>query len=292
MRFHIPFFLCAQKTSRYILITAFMLAYLPAHALEIRGEPTSENEIATLPAVCKLILIEQPGIHHVVGQRTHPELFDRPEYRMAKGNIHLHHYCWSLIHKLKYFRANGTHQKNHRFSQFMGDIDYVIQYSDKTWQFFHVMLLEQADMLVYRREFPQAILKIQEALKYSSNFEKAFVLLYDAYLGMGNKQKAIQAVQEGLTSNPRSKPLRRRLQEQGLPLPPLPSDEPKIDSALKNITESTTINPTGPIDQADSKGNIHGPVEAPSSVENRIEQKPAENPNIGTPHNPYCRFCP
>ena len=62
----------------------------------------------------------------------------------------------------------------------MGDIDYVIQYSDKTWEFFHVMLLEQADMLIYRREFPQAILKIQKALKYSPNYEKAFVFLLDA----------------------------------------------------------------------------------------------------------------
>ena len=174
----------------------------------------------------------------------------------------------------------------------MGDIDYVLAHSDKTWTYFHVMLLEQADMLIFRRDFPQALFKIQEALKYSPDYEKAFILLYDAYLGMGNKQKAIQAAQEGLTSNPRSKPLRRRLQEQGLPLPSLPSDEPKIDSALKNITESTTINPTAPIDRADSKGNIQGPVEAPSSVENRREQKPAENLNIGTPDNPHCRFCP
>lgn len=288
MNRYASFFLNSPWAPRHLLFSILAITCAQVHALEIRGEPASEADIATLPPVCKLILIEQPGVHHVVGQREHPELFERPEYRMAKGNPHLHHYCWSLIHKQRYFRAQGATQKNYRFTQFMGDIGYVLTNADKDWPYFHVMLLEEADLLIVRRDFPQAILKIQEALSHEPKYEKAYVLLYDAYLGMGDKKKAIKAAQDGLIDNPRSKPLRRRLKEQGI-LPPPPPPEPAAETTLDTAADTTTPSQSLP-DVAKKQGNNSNQTQESTEIDGAL--KPVETPVIGTPDNPYCRFCP
>ena len=72
------------------LVAAFTVLF-PSHAaeLEIRGEPTPASDIKVLPPVCKLILVERPGIHHFGGQRDHPEVRDH-RARHDRGAVAAH----------------------------------------------------------------------------------------------------------------------------------------------------------------------------------------------------------
>lgn len=282
MKFTSPF--TFPHCCRFLPALAALSVLLPSHAaeLEIRGEPTPASDIKVLPPVCKLILVERPGIHHFGGQRDHPEVFEPPQYRMAKNNPHLHHYCWSLVHKLRYFRARDQNERNYRYSQFMGDIDYVLKHSDPNWQYFHTMLLEQGDLMLVRRDFAGALAKAGEALRRKPGEERAFVLMFDAYMAMGDKKKAIHMAQEGLEHNPRSKPLRRRLEREGVKLAPLPALIPASAQVEAQATNPAVTDP------ADS------PVVTPPNGETQAAPSatPQEPEKPANPDNPYCRFCP
>ena len=104
----------ASTLSRLGIAFCFLICCSAAHGqqqpIDIRGEPLTQAEIAVLPAVCKLIVVEQPNIHLGAGDGPLKEfapIFEEPQYQLAKGNPHLHHYCWALVSTQRYFRAEG-----------------------------------------------------------------------------------------------------------------------------------------------------------------------------------------
>lgn len=270
-----------KMLSKKILLISGFIWCSGSKALEVRGEEASQSDLLVLPPVCKLIVIERPGIHHSVGQRAHADLFDRPEYNMAKGNEALHHYCWALVHKQRYLREIDRTKREFRYSQFKIDIDYMLQNSPKDWPYFYVLYLEEADMLQLRGDYPRALFKIDEALRAAPSIEKAYTLKYDIYIKMGSKQKAIQAAQSGLDNIPRSKALRRRLEEQGIKPPPPPLEPEDKPTPLPKGAEAS--------DNAPSKSSTPTDIEAEIPVSSKPE---IENGNRNPPDNPYCRFCP
>lgn len=282
----------------------------PANALEVRGEQVSQADISMLTPVCRLILVERPSVHLKAGDGPLPEdapLFERPEYAMGKNNAHLHHYCWALVHKMRYFRARTAHEKEFRFGQFIGDIDYVLRKSRKDWPYFHVLLADQAEMMKARGDYPFSLLKIDEALRYKPAYERAHALKSDVYLAMGDKKKAADTAQEGLEKIPRSKFLRWRLEQLGIKVSPPP--EPDADGSKENVPGApASDNPAAR--QANGAGtpdgnnvatpatltpgtNEAGPGTPPTDDSaGKNQDKPATGSGNQPKDNPYCRFCP
>lgn len=303
-----------QTSTRHArgFFTAILLASsffaIPAHAQEavVRGEPVSKSDIAALNPVCRLIM-ENPGIHHSQGQIKNAALFDRPEYNMAKGNSHLHHYCWALIHKQRYFRERSKTKRNFYFSQYLYDIDYVLKNSSKSWPYFDVLHLELASTYLIRADYPSAIKSIDDALRFKPDSEKAYLLKSDALREMGKKETAIKIAQEGLAKNPESSPLRRRLVKLGItpPEPPPPSVNVPPANAEAGGTQPDAGTATAPGSETNhgSPATEEGvkelqsdPSPATSEPAPAIEAKSEDSqnsPDGSQPRkNPYCRFCP
>ena len=264
-----------------------------ASALEVRGEQVPLADIAVLPPVCKLILVDNPGAHDSTDNAA---LFERPGYEIAAHNRHIHHYCWALISKQKYIRAHGKIQREFYFKQFMGDIDYVLTNTvDKTWPFFHVLLIEQASMMKMRGDYPNSLLKIDEALRFQPDYDKAYALKSDVYLAMGDKKKAIAMAQTGLEKDPRSRLLRRRLEQLGIKVPPPPPPDPLVENNKENASSAGTAGDSAAALQAKgndaSDGNSNAtPPAADASEKN--QDKPVAGTGSQPKNNPYCRFCP
>lgn len=267
---------------------------LPLHAAEktlmIREEPLLATDILSFPPVCKLIVVDMPGVHHGAGNRPlieHAPLFERPGYEMGAHNSHLHHYCWALVHKNRYFRARGVIQRNHYFQQFMGDIDYVIENTKidgNDWPYFHVLLIELGEMLLIREDYPGSLAKTNEALAHKPDAEKAHTLKFDIYMAMGDKKKAIEAGQEGLKMNPGSSRLRKRLMNLGVSLPPLA--EPDLVAPEQTQAQQDTATQEIPSPPAESNSKI----ESAPNTDLTPEKEPSDNK---TPQSKsYCRFCP
>lgn len=265
---------------------------LPLHAAEktlmIREEPLLATDILSFPPVCKLIVVDMPGAHHSASHNLeHAQLFERPGYEMGAHNGHLHHYCWALVHKNRYFRARGAFQRNHYFQQFMGDINYVLDNTKKdgnNWPYFHVLLIEQGEMLLIREDYPGSLAKAEEALAHKPDAEKAHILKFDIYMAMGNKKKAIEAGQEGLKMNPGSSRLRKRLMNLGVSLPPLAEPDP-IAPEQTQVRQDAAVQelPSPP-----AESNLK--IESAPSTNLATEKEPSDSK---TPKpNSYCRFCP
>ena len=255
-----------------------------AEVVIVRGEPLQTSEIQTLSPVCKLILIDMPGSHNGAGNRPltqHAPLFEEPRYQLAKNNPHIHHYCWALVSKQRYFRERDKNKRKHYLSQFNGDIDYVLQHSDKSWPYFDVMLVEQGQMQMILGNFGAALAKADQALKYQPNSEHAYLLKTDAYKNMGNITAAIAAGKQGLEKNPDSTRLRKRLERLGQTVPPLAQRKP---AAPENANPA--VSEKGASDSAPASAT------PPAAEKADSEKTPPEPETIGTKNNPYCRFCP
>lgn len=295
----------------FFLAILFASATSNAEELMVRGEPVSKSDIASLNPVCRLIM-ENPGIHHTVGQTKNAALFERPEYQMAKGNTHLHHYCWALISKQRYFRSRTKVKRDFYFNQAMGDIDYVFKHTDKSWPHFDVLFLEQASMHMIRGNYPATIQKADEALRSKPGTEKAYIIKSDAYKEMGKKDKAIKIAQEGLGENPESRALRRRLVELGITPPetspkpaktadPVPAKAADGVPKIENEPEKTTDNrnetgQTTAVSREAIEGGRGESLTTPSDASTGQDDPSLNNPEVeslNTPkNNPYCRFCP
>lgn len=269
----------ARITSMGLLYFLGLFISIPGYAeVAVRGEPLTAAELQVMPPVCKLIVVDTPNAH--LGAGTGPltqyaPLFEEPRYQMAKNNINFHHYCWALVSKQRYFRERDKNKRNFYLSQFMGDIDYVLQHTDKSWPYFDVMLVEQGQMQATLGNFAAAISKANDALRRQPNSELAYVLKTDSYKNMGNKTAAISTAKEGLEKNPESTRLRKRLTGLGQTVPPLAERKPVPVEPPKETTRSDTSQNTPP---------------APDSVTSDKTEPTTET--IGTKNNPYCRFCP
>lgn len=295
----------------FLLAILFSSLTSNAEELSVRGEPVSKSDIASLNPVCRLIM-ENYGIHHTVGQTKNAALFERPEYQMAKGNTHLHHYCWALISKQRYLRSHTQVKRDFYFDQAMGDIGYVFKHTDKSWPHFDVLFLEQASMNMLRGNYPVAIQKADEALRSKPGTEKAYIIKSDSYKEMGKKDMAIKIAQEGLGENPESRALRRRLVQLGITPPEISQmpaktvapvtgkvvhEVPKIENEPDKTTDNR--NETGQTNAVSREANEAGQGEfptAPSDAPTGQDDSPLKNPKVESPNipkdNPYCRFCP
>jgi hypothetical protein len=150
-----------------------------------------------------------------------------------------------------------------------------------------------------------AVMNFNKALELQKDYLPAYYALSDAYLNVGKKKEALGVVEEGLKYVPDSKGLLRRFRELGgktpptpiakanLPLPPQPDKsmgaqqpEPGATAVEKQEPAAgTSLKPSTSPAPASNKAAGASAVAAPEAVV-------SEPPKIGSPKNPYCRFCP
>jgi len=126
-------------------------------------------------------------------------------------------------------------------------------------------------------------------LRYKLDTPDVYIAVADNYKESGNKTKALELVTEGLKINPDSKGLKRRYTELGGKLPyPEAVDKttPVEGSKVENKPEEKLGVEQPPREAASEVADADKPAA-------QIETIPqVEPPKIGSPKNPYCRFCP
>lgn len=275
------------------LATIFLSISIHAPAADVRGEPVTAAEAASLVPVCKLILIEKPNAHiDSYAQKQNAALFDRPEYRMAKNAIHVHHWCRAAVVRYRYFNASSAQKKWGYKADFHDEMDYVIRNMGPSWPYMPLMHVEKGEMYMLDKNYGEAATQALRAINQTPTFARGHVLLVNAYNAMGQKNKALEAATEGLKHNPTSGTLKRLYDEMGGAKPyPEPYAKP-----TESPPEATPQQPSQPTN-ADTKSSNEAATLPPPS------QQPDEAAPISTPagsaapentpnQNKYCRFCP
>jgi len=235
-------------------------------AAVVRGEPVTPAEAASLVPVCKLILIEKPNAHiDHIAQKQNAALFDRPEYRMAKNAIHLHHWCRAAVLRDRYFNADSPLKKRGYKADFHDEMDYVIRNMGPDWPYMPLMHVENGEMYLLEKKYGEAATEALSAIYQTPTFARGHVLLVNAYSAMGQKNKALEAATEGVKYKP----------AEDTPKPSTQQPAQSTDTGAKPSDEGAT--PPQPSQQSGEAAPIPAPA-GPAATE------PAPNK--------YCRFCP
>lgn len=145
----------------------------------------------------------------------------------------------------------------------------------------------------------EAATEYLKALRYTPSSSAIYLALADYYQETGNKPKALEIVAEGLRHSPDSKGLKLRYTELGgkLPYPEAVTKE-MAGAEVKPEVNPEAAPPSGePTSQAvdapseQIKFKTEGKAEPVPASAQTTPAEPVAAPKIGSPNNPYCRFC-
>ena len=206
---------------------------------------------------------------------------------------HMHHYCDCIRFTNRAYSALGDwYTMRVNLEVGIGGCDYVLRHAKPDFYMRPEVHLQKGKALRLYRQEGKAIAEFTEAIKGNPQLARAYVELADIQANNKKPRDALKTVTDGLRHAPDSRPLKRRYSKLGgkLPYPeavvqkagPAPESSPPPQQALPEAAPpSTTAVEANPPALAADK-----PVDAPAAP-TRIE--PAK---IGSPPNPYCRFCP
>lgn len=286
----------------FFLIGILVSITAPVQAAVVRGETVTAAETAAMPPVCKLIVVEKPNAHiDQYAQRKNAALFDRPEYRMAKNATHVHHWCRAVISRQRYYAARTQQQRRAYMGDFYDEMDYVIRNMDPAWPYMPMMHAEKGEMYLLDKKYAEAMNHALSAVKLNPAFSRGYVLLVNVYIGMGQKDKALEAATEGIKRNPASSALKKMYDDLGgvkpypaepVATPAKPAQEPEAKPETKPEEQdpSAQLPPvsTDEFKSADEEAAVTQPLRSPE------EAPPPPDSAAPAPSGPkkYCRFCP
>lgn len=249
-----------------------VMAMLSAHANAVEPRAPTDSEMASLPPYCKARMKS--------GQ-------DSPEYKMWEGSLgkdflHTHHYCTGINFINRYYRARSQQDKRFNLNNAEGNLKYMVANADPGYSLMPDVYLNLGVVYSLTNQTAQAITHFNKAIELNPRQPKAYTALSDYYAKTKQSEKALEIVTTGLRYNPDTKSLQRRYTELGgkLPYPAPIEPTPAVEAEAAKPEEPPTPTPSS-VEPAASPTTV-----PPAPVETIAE------PQIGSPTNPYCRFCP
>jgi tetratricopeptide (TPR) repeat protein len=204
---------------------------------------------------------------------------------MGAGFLHIHHYCFALNFMN---RARGMSSSNKDRKGALGaaitNFDYVLRNTQPDFYLRPEILMNRGIALSMMNRTGEAVGDLLKAIEANPKQARAYTTLADMYDKQKNRSKALEIVTEGLRHNPDTKSLKRRYTELGGKLPyPAP-----IEPAPIAVEADKPDAVSAPASDADSMS----PGESAADATPSPTETPETPPKIGSPTNPYCRFCP
>lgn len=249
------------------LVTLTMLGLFSMNQAQARGFGPTPAEIAVLPPFCKAKLSPDP---------TDDQQF-MATFGGGWGDIH--HYCYALNFTNRYYQdyADKPTQRDD-LNQAMGNYNYMFSHAPPDFWMLPEIHTQKGRLLAVAKRYTEAVSEIEQALKGNPNYAPAYAELSDIYADLGQKQKSVAALEQGLQHAPDTVSLQRR---------------------YKQLTGKTFVPPPGaeqagqPLKSSGAAAETPAQQDAPTSSAVPANSAPAATPEkIGEPGNPYCRFCP
>jgi len=257
-----------MKLSQPLLFLALALVAISSHALE-PWMPT-DKEMASLPEFCKARFKE-----------------GSPEFKLWASTLgedygHTHHYCAGVNFLNRYYRARSKQDKRFNLNNARTNLQYMVTHAAPTYSLMPDVHLNLGEVYSLMNQLGQAITHFNKAIELDPRQPRAYNALSDYYVKTKQSAKALEIVTTGLQYNPDTKSLQRRYKELGgkLPYPEPIEPTPAVEVEAAKPEEPPTPSPSSVEPAASPTAVLPEPVE------------PIAEPRIGSPTNPYCRFCP
>lgn len=250
-----------MKISRFSTIALMITLFIHADITLAEWRP-SDTEMSRLPAYCKARFAE--GSPEFASWRN----------TLGQDFIHVHHYCAGLNFINRSFGITSKNDREGTLIAAVREIDYVLKHSSPSFSLIPEMYMYRGIANSLMKRDTDAFSDASKAVEKNPRLAKAYHLLADHYERIQEKSRALEIVIIGLQHNPSSKSLQKRYLELG---GKLPYPEP-IQQATPNKGTAPTEEEKPKVDES-----TRPPVKA--------TEEPPPQTNIGSPSNPYCRFC-
>lgn len=125
--------------------------------------------------------------------------------------VHMHHYCDCLRFTQRAVNSPNEADKRDNLGQAIQGCDYVLGHVSENFYMRPMVLVSKGRALEIAKRPAEAIQAYETAIKLNPSYYKAYIGLSDAYLAIGDRKSALQAVESGLQIAPQSTGLQKRL---------------------------------------------------------------------------------
>lgn len=269
-----------MRISGFVNLLLLVGLVLPAAAV---AADWTDAEIKAMPPYCQARLQrgKDPAKHAYWAQILGPDF------------LHTHHFCYGLGAINRYYRARTPQEKKSHLDGAYGDLSYVVSRVSPTYSLMPDVYLNRGLVLSLLGNYGGAINDLKKAIELNPKLARAYTLASDIHAKLNQKSEALKVVADGLRHVPDSSALQRLYRERGGKLPyPEPiapaASAPAVPAPTRQEGETAekdgksqdalTQTPASPAPEAAGSGGAQ--VQAPAA------------PKIGSPTNPWCRFCP
>lgn len=238
----------------------------------------TDAEVASLPPYC---LAKFRGVAVEQWQNTLGSIY-----------LHVHHYCGAMVYINRYYKSSNAQDRKFYIREIIDNLDYMISHAEQSSALMPEIYFTKGRVLTLDGRNGEAAKEFFHAIQLKPDYVDPYAALADFYSGVGKKQDALKILEEGLRQVPGSRSLVRRYHELG-GKNPLPSPPPPAASAtpVEAKTAGVKTDANAPIQPAVS---IPAPASEGATTPVATQPAPAaeDSSKIGSPTNPYCRFCP
>lgn len=211
-----------------------------------------------------------------------------PEWKSWRGQIgtnyiDLHHYCAGLNFMNRYWAARNAGDRGFYLQNAMNNFDYMVKAEKPDFALRAELYSNRGEVFKLMGKPGEAVKDFNHALSINPRIVKVYLQIADLHVAGKSTARALETVTEGLRHLPDSTALQRRYLELG---GKKPFPEPIVTKAPEPVTPQTaevTLIPKTVVEPVSD-------LASPPVSEPTIATEP--QPPIGTPKNPYCRFCP
>jgi len=184
------------------LLLAITLIALPSTSYS--AWPKSEKDFRLLTEFCKA---------RSSGSKS--TTYKQWRKNLGKGFIHLHHYCAGLH---TFNLAQKTFDKKRQrqlLHSALPEINYTEQRVKSNFRLLPYMFVTKGEIYNQLGNTSNAIKYYNMAINKNKKITKAYSRLADIYYKLGQKEAALEVINNGLKYKPNSKSLKRRLKKYG-----------------------------------------------------------------------------
>jgi tetratricopeptide (TPR) repeat protein len=241
--------------------------------------------LTSMPAWAILPYAATPAEQAMCQERVYSRLGARNE-----NTMHMHHYCDGLRFFDRALASMGDKEdRRHYLNESTGNFGYVLGHTQENYVMRGEVHVGMARALKLAGKKGEAAGEYIKALRYFPNASAIYQALADLFQDMGDKRKALEMITEGLKQSPDSKGLKRRYTELGGKLPYPEAVAKTMPTEMAGVQFKPEVSPeTAPSPgETTSQATDGTKLTAPTGPTPQIEP-----PKIGSPKDPYCRFCP
>lgn len=212
--------------------------------------------------------------------------------------MHMHHFCDCIRFTDRASAGWGRPEDvKYNLEIAIGGCDYVLGHTKPDFYMRPEVHVQKGKALILAKKNIEAVNEFLLAIRGNPNLTKAYIELGRVQVRMGTKQEALKTVTEGLRFVPDSKALQRTYTELGGKLP-YPEPLVKKTEPTPGVDTTPGVGTPSATHQIDISGTTTGSSTPAAITPTAAVEKPADAaalpptpPKIGSPKNPYCRFC-